>query len=116
MLTYVHVLKRSVGISGALLLLDLLLEFLLKPFLGPFEVLGDLLLAETALLFLTAGLIDFGSSLGFVNFRRAIRIRTFVPSEPFSLERRKNAERRALVLVASGSTLFAILIFLGIVR
>jgi hypothetical protein len=34
--------------------------------------------------------------------------------EPFTLELRKEAERRALVLVASGATLFIIMIFLAL--
>lgn len=96
--------------SGALLVIDLLASLLLQNYVNPFKVFGDLLLIETAALFLTAGIIDFGSSLGFVQFRKAMAS----SKEPFSAATRKDMERRALVFVASGSTLLGLLVLFAV--
>ena len=74
------------------------------------ELFGDLLLVETSLLFLLAGVVDFGSSLGFAQFRKLIA----GSKEAFTLKLRKEAERRALIFVASGATLFIIMVFLAL--
>jgi hypothetical protein len=76
----------------------------------PFEVVGDLLLIETAILFILAGIIDFGSSLGVAQFRRTL----FRTKEGFSPSGRKDAERRALILVAAGAILFLLLLLLAL--
>jgi ABC-type phosphate transport system permease subunit len=97
-----------------LLVIDFLGELFLRNLLYTYEVLGDLLLIETAALFLMAGIVDFGSSLGFVQFRRTMSS----SKESFSLtsSERKDSEKRALVFVFSGATLFLILVLLAILR
>jgi hypothetical protein len=102
---------KSFKISGVLLLIDCLASLLLHNYAYPTDVLGDILLIEAAGLFLAAGVMDFGSSLGFVQFRKTMSS----SKEHFSSERRKVIERRALVLVLSGSTLLMVLILLAIV-
>jgi hypothetical protein len=106
------VLLRSLKISAGLLFIDGLTAFLLRGFVYPFETLGDMLLVETASLFLLAGFVDFGTSLGFVQFRKSV----FASKESFSSEKRKEAERRATILVGSGIILFSILILLAKIK
>ena len=69
-------------------------------------------MVETALLFLLAGFVDFGTSVAFVQFRKSV----FASKETFSAQKRKDAERRAMALVGSGTSLFAILIILAVFR
>jgi hypothetical protein len=111
-LTYSQVAVKSLKVTGVLLIFDFLGVFLLHDYVYPYEVLGDLLLIETAALFLAAGIIDFGSSLGFLQFRR-----TMSPStKRFPVSKRKDSERHALVLVFSGSILFGVLVLLAICK
>lgn len=110
MFTYTQVVLRSFRISGTLLVVNGLVAVLLREIIHPLELFGDLLLVETSLLFLLAGILDFGSSLSFAQFRKLIR----GSNEAFTLELRKEAERRALIFVASGATLFIILVFLAL--
>ncbi|MGD0422751.1 MAG: hypothetical protein ABSA92_04770 [Candidatus Bathyarchaeia archaeon] len=86
--------------------------FLLRGVIYPLETFGDMLLLETALLFLFAGFVDFGTSVAFVQFRKSV----FASKETFSAEKRKDAERRAIALVGSGICLFVILIVLALFR
>ena len=109
MLTHIQVLVRSLKISSSLLFIDILITFLLRDFIYPFETFGDMLLVEIALLFLIAGFSDFGTSLAFAEFRKLV----FGYKEAYSLQRRKDAERRALAFVGSGVTLLIILIILA---
>jgi hypothetical protein len=109
-LTYTQVVLRSFRISGTLLVVNGLAVILLKGIIHPLELFGDLLLVETSLLFLLAGIVDFGSSLGFAQFRKLIG----GSKEAFTLGLRKEAERRALIFVASGVTLFIIMVFLAL--
>jgi uncharacterized membrane protein YedE/YeeE len=81
-------------------------------YLSPYMVFGNLLLIETAALFLIAGIIDFGSSLAFFQLRKSISTKR----DTYSANKRKDSERRALVLVCSGGTLFGILILLAILN
>ncbi len=105
-------LFRSLKVSGILLVLDMLSAFLLRGSIYPLETFGDMLLVETALLFLLAGFVDFGTSVAFVQFRKSV----FASKEIFSAQKRKDAERRAIALVGSGMSLFAILIILAVLR
>lgn len=111
-LTYSQVAVKSLKISSVFLVLDSLGDFLLRNYVNSYSVLGDLLLIESAALFLVAGLIDFGSSLGFVQFRRVMSSST----ELFSASKRKDSESRALALIFSGATLFGVLVFLAILK
>ena len=110
MLTYTQVLFRSVKISAILIAVDAVSAFLLSGFIHPVETFGDMLLVETALLFVFAGFVDFGTSVAFVQFRNSV----FASKETFSAQKRKDAERRAIALVASGATLFAIMVIFAI--
>ena len=102
-------LIRSLKISVGLLFIDGLTAFLLRVVIYPFETFGDMLLVETASLFLLAGFVDFGTSVGFVQFRKSV----FASKEVFSSEKRKEAERRAIALVGAGIILLGILILLA---
>ncbi len=77
---------------------------------SPSGILGDLLLLEVAALFITAGLIDFSSSAALVQVRRAL----LSSSEQFSSSKRKDTERKAMVLVFAGSILLAAMIVLAL--
>ena len=112
MLTYTQVLQRSLKIATALLLIDGLVGFLLATIINPVELFGDMLLVETALLFLLAGIVDYGSSVGFVQFRKSI----FSSKETYSPDKRKDVERRAVALVGSGAILLGVLILLAVLR
>ena len=115
MLTYTQVLYRSLKISAILLVVDWIGVFLFRSHIYPYEFFGDLLLIETAALFLVAGILDLGSSVGFAGFRKLFFTQTRRASEEsFSASKRKDTERRALVLVVSGSTLFVILVLLAV--
>jgi len=109
-LTYTQVLFRSVKISLILVVVDTVSAFLLRGFIHPVESFGDMLLVETALLFVFAGFVDLGTSVAFVQFRRSV----FASREAFSAQKRKEAERRAIALIASGAILFAIMIISAI--
>lgn len=111
MLTHTQVVLRAFRISGTLLLVNGLAVILLKEIIHPLELFGDLLLVETSSLFLLAGIVDLGSSLGFAQFRKLIR----GSKETSTFVLRKEAERRALVFVASGATLLSIMVVLALV-
>jgi hypothetical protein len=111
-LTYTQVLQRSLKIATALLLIDGLVGFLLSAIIYPVELFGEMLLVETALLFLFAGIVDYGSSVGFVQFRKSI----FSSKETYSPDRRKAVERRAVALVGSGAILLGVLILMTAIR
>ena len=111
MLTYTQILLRALRISGLLILVNVLVVILLRAIIGPLELFGDLLLVETPLLFFLAGIVDFGSSLSFAQFRKMIS----GSEREFRPELRKEAERRALIFVVSGAILFMIMVLLAIV-
>jgi hypothetical protein len=70
------------------------------------EVIGDLMLGEVAVLFILAGLLDFGSSIGMIQFRRVV----LASKEGYSSSKHKESERKASVLCLTGLFLFSILI------
>ena len=71
-LTFSQIVLSSLKMSGAFLVIDLLASYLLRIYVYPIETLGDLMLFEAAALFLIAGIIDFGSSLGFIQFKKVL--------------------------------------------
>ena len=101
---------RAFRISGIVILVDVLLLILLRSIINPLELFGDLLLIQASALFILAGIVDFGYSLGFAQFRKMIS----GSKHEFKSELRTEAERRALVLVVSGVTLFVIMVFLAV--
>jgi len=112
MLTYSQVLRRSVKIGAFLGILDLGAA-LFSTFFGfsPSAILGNLLLLEIAVLFIAAGLLEFSSSIGMVQFKRVV----LSSKEEFSGTRRKETERSALVYVLAGLILLAVMILLALV-
>ena len=112
MLTYTQVLRRSIKISITLLFINALSAFLIRSVIDPLETFGDMLMVETALLFLFAGIVDFGTSVAIVQFRKTV----FNSKETFSAQKRKESEKRAIALVSSGISLLAILITLALLR
>jgi hypothetical protein len=111
-LTYTQVLFRSIKISAALVLLDGLIGIFLRGIIYPIETFGDILLVEAAVLFLLAGIVDFGTSVGFAQFRKSL----LLSKQAYSPEKRKESERRAIQLACSGALLLAILILLAAFR
>lgn len=101
---------RAFRISGLLVVVNGLVVLLVRAIINPLELFGDLLLIEVSALFLLAGIVDFGSSLSFAQFRKALS----GSKHEFRPELRKEAERRALVLVVSGATLFVIMVVLAL--
>ncbi len=111
MLTYTQVLHRSVKVSAFLGIVDLGAALLSTFFeFSPSAMLGNLLLLEIALLFILAGLLDFSSSIGMVQFKRVV----LSSKDEFSGTRRKEAERSALVYVFAGLILLAVMILLAL--
>ena len=110
MLTYTQILKRSLKTVGATLAVDAVIAASSTLFgFSPSDVFGNLLLLETAALFIIAGILDFGSSAGIAQLRKII-----LPSkEGFSLVKRKENERSALVFVAAGVILMSIMILIA---
>ena len=111
MLSLLKSLSRSMLLSIVTLAVDgafaYLLTFLHYEF---FEIMGDLMLAEAAALFIIAGLVDFSGSLGAIAFRKII-LRS---KQNYSATTHKEYERKALVLLISGLILLGILIVVAI--
>ena len=102
---------RALKVAAFLLLADSVIALL--PFstmidLSPIGVMGDLMLAEVATLFIIAGILDFSSSIGMAQFRK-----TFLSSkEDYSPEIRKEKERTAVVFLFTGLVLLAAMVLL----
>jgi uncharacterized membrane protein len=107
MLSFLKIIRRSLELCAALVLVDgiaaFLLNFLNYAFL---ESIGDLMLVEVALLFILAGLMDFASSIGGTQFRKLI----LSSKEDYSPSKHKETERRASVFFLAGAILLLILI------
>lgn len=111
MLTFLTILGRSLRILGGLLFTDGLvaygLTFLRYRFI---ETVGDFMLVEVAVLFLLAGLLDFSSSIGAVEFRKTI----LGSKQEYSSSAHKDAERKASVFFLGGMILLSMLIIMAI--
>jgi hypothetical protein len=106
MLTFLRILSRSLLIAAGAILGDGLVAYGMGLFGFSFvEAIGDLMLVEVAILFLVAGLIDFSSSVGAVQFRRAV----LGSKQDYSQPAHKEAERKAAVLVLAGLFMFVLL-------
>ena len=107
MLTLLTVLGRSVRLALGLLIVDGLAAYGLTFLrLGFIEVMGDLMLIEVAALFMLAGLLDFSTSIGAVQFRKAI----LGSKEGYSSLKHKEAEKNAAVFFVGGLIIFLMLI------
>jgi len=107
MLSFLAILRKSLQLVVAMLALDCVAAYLLTLLKYAFiEVIGDLMLGEVAILFIVAGLLDFGSSIGMIQFRRVV----LASKEIYSSSKHKESERRASVLCLTGLFLFLILI------
>ena len=111
MLTFLTILGRSLRIAGGLLIADGLaaysLTFLSYRFI---ETLGDSMLIEAAVLFILAGLLDFYSSIGAVQFRKTI----LGSKQEYSSSAHKEAEKKASVFFLGGAFLLFMLVILAI--
>ncbi|MGA3109350.1 MAG: hypothetical protein ABSD99_07815 [Candidatus Bathyarchaeia archaeon] len=111
MLTFPTILGRSLRIVGGLLLADGLaaygLTFLSYRFI---DTLGDSMLIEVAVLFILAGLLDFSSSIGAVEFRKTI----LGSKQEYSSSTHKEAERKATVFFLGGVILLLMLIVMAL--
>ena len=113
MLTYAAIIVRSLKIDAALFIIDVVTAFL--PFsemidMSPIGVIGDLLLAEVAALFIIAGVLDFASSIGMTQFRKVI----LSSKEDYSPDKRRQTERAALVYLFAGLILLLAMVVLMI--
>jgi hypothetical protein len=112
MLTYADVFRQSLKYSGILLAVDLAVAFM--PFSSWIDssrigTVGDLILVEVAALFIMAGILDISSSVGMVGFRKL-----FSSNVEFSLAKRREAERHAMVFLICGFLLLVAMIVLAI--
>jgi len=111
MLTLLTILGRSLRIVFGLLVADGLaaygLTFLSYRFI---EIIGDSMLVEVAILFIIAGLLDFYSSIGAVQFRKAM----LGSQQEYSASAHKEAEKKASVFFLSGLILLMVLILLAL--
>lgn len=111
MLTHTEVVKRSVKYAGLLLVLDVAAS--LTPFFrwidtSSLGMLGNLLLVEVAVLFITAGILDISSSAGMTGLRKL-----FSTNVEYSTVNRKDSERHALVFLFAALPLLAVMILLA---
>jgi len=111
MLSYVQVFRRSLLISAAIFVMDFVLALALT-WLGfaLTDILGNLLLLETATFFVIGGILDFGTSAGIIQLRKLI----LSSKEGFSMAKRRESERNALVFVIAGVMLLSIMIVLAL--
>ena len=111
MLTFLTILGRSLRIAGGLLFADGVaaygLTFLSYRFI---ETIGDSMLIEVAILFLMAGLLDFSSSIGAVQFRKTI----LGSKQEYSSSAHKEAEKKAAVFFLGGVILLLMLVVLAL--
>jgi uncharacterized membrane protein len=111
MLTFLTILGRSLRIAGALLVADGVaaygLTFLSYRFI---ETVGDSILIEVAILFIMAGLLDFSSSIGAIQFRKMI----LGSKQEYSSSAHKEAEKKALVFFLGGVILLLVLVVLAL--
>ena len=111
MLSFLGILRRSLQLAAAMLAVDCVAAYLLIFFKYTFiEVIGDLMLGEVAVLFILAGLWDFASSIGMIQFRKIV----LSSNEGYSSSKHKESERKASVLFLAGLFLFLILIVAAI--
>ena len=110
--SYSQAVKRSLKIAVIILLANLVGAFssILLGF-SPYEVFGNLLLVETATLFIIAGVLDFGSSAGIAKLREII----FHSKEGFSPTKRKENELGAVTFIIAGLILMIIMILITVV-
>jgi len=111
MLTFLTILGRSLRIASGLLVADSVAAYGLT-FLGYsfIEIIGDLMLIEVAILFIIAGLLDFSSSVGAVQFRKTI----LGSKQEYSSSAHKEAERKASVFFLGGVILLFSLVVLAL--
>jgi uncharacterized membrane protein len=111
MLTFLTILSRSLRIAGGLLFADGLaaygLTFLSYRFI---EIIGDSMLIEVAILFMIAGLLDFSSSIGAVQFRKTI----LGSKQEYSSSAHKEAEKKASVFFLVGVILLLVLVVVAL--
>jgi hypothetical protein len=107
MLMLLRVLRSSLQLTLVLLAVDGGVAYVLTILHYTLvESLGDLMLAEVAVLFILAGVLDFASSIGVAQFRK-----TFLGSKQgYSSSKHKASHQSASVLLITGLILLAILI------
>ena len=94
-----------------LLVSDAVVAYLLSLLRYSFtEAIGDFVLIEIAALFILAGLLDFGSSIGVAQFKKVI----LDSKEDYSSTKHKDVERKALVFLLAGIILFIALTVLAL--
>ncbi len=94
-------------IAGGLIVGDLIVAYALTFLnLSLVETLGDFILVEAAVLFILAGFIDFSSSIGGTQLRKAI----LGSSEEYSSSKHKEVEKKAAAFVICGLVLLMLLV------
>ena len=112
MLPFLRIVVKSLRIAVIAIVLDSILAYVIMLYgFGFVEIFGDLMLVETAILLIIAGLIDFSSSIGAAQLRRVI----LHSKQEYSDAAHKEAERRAFAFFIAGLVLFATLIALAII-
>jgi hypothetical protein len=111
MLMFPASLRSSLELAAGLLVSDVVAAYILSFFHIAFvESFGDIMLVEIAVLFILAGVIDFASSIGAAQFRKAL----LGARQAYSPSKHKASRRSASVLLGAGLILLAILILAAI--
>jgi hypothetical protein len=104
-------LGKSMRIAVVLLAADYVLAYVLTflsySFVG---TLGDFMLLEVAILFILAGLLDFSSSIGAIQFRKTL----LHSKQEYSSLKHKEVERRAAVFFLGGLVIFVVLVIFAL--
>lgn len=110
MLSYPRILRKALQFVVVITLGDATAAYGLTiagyPFAGLF---GDIMLAEIAVLFVLAFLMDFAVSTKMKQFRKALQL-----SNENSTTTDKEAQQKAMLILTTGLILFLILVVLGI--
>jgi uncharacterized membrane protein len=111
MLSYPRILRKALLLVVLITLADAAAAYGLTIIGYSFAgVFGDILLAEIAVLFILAFLMDFANSTRMRQFRRALQI----SDEKGSMSANKETQQRAILTLTIGLVLFMVLVALGI--
>ena len=111
MLSFLTIIRKSLLIVLIALAADSAIAYLLTlAHYALAEIMGDFVLVESAFLFIVAGLVDFSTSIGAVQFRKTV----LASKQEYSASRHKEYARKALVFLIAGLILLGILVVVAV--
>ena len=111
MLRFLTILRKSLMVVLIALAADGVVAYALTSAQYAFaETMGDFMLVEAAALFILAGLVDFSTSIGAVQFRKTL----LASKQEYSAARHKEYERKALTFLIAGLILLGILVAVAV--